>query len=95
MQLRRYSSIISHVNSFILLRCMQHRSPWEDCITNNTVSSSHHVQGSEGGPEVLWLLDVGHEVSGVYTCEVTAESPPTFLTANTSVTVVVVGENSL
>ncbi|XP_045102435.1 uncharacterized protein LOC123498933 [Portunus trituberculatus] len=44
----------------------------------------------EGGPEALWLLNVGHEASGVYTCEVTAESPPTFVTANASVTLVVI-----
>ncbi|XP_063869638.1 uncharacterized protein LOC135105437 [Scylla paramamosain] len=46
--------------------------------------------GGEEGPEALWLLNVGHEASGVYTCEVTAESPPTFVTANVSVTLVVI-----
>lgn len=68
---------------------------WEECITNNRTSSSPPAQGGEGGPEALWLLNVGHEASGVYTCEVTAESPPTFVTANVSVTLVVIGENTL
>lgn len=49
-------------------------------------------QGSEGGPEELWLLDVGQAASGVYTCEVTTEAPPTFLTANVSFIVTVIGE---
>ncbi|XP_069193642.1 uncharacterized protein [Procambarus clarkii] len=40
--------------------------------------------GREGEPENLWLLEVGPEAAGVYTCEVTTEAPPTFLSANAS-----------
>ncbi|XP_047478470.1 uncharacterized protein LOC125031630 [Penaeus chinensis] len=43
-----------------------------------------------GRPQELVLAQVNHNSAGVYTCEVTTEAPPTFLTANTSVTVHVV-----
>ncbi|KAG7162849.1 putative beaten path Ic-like, partial [Homarus americanus] len=46
--------------------------------------------GPEGEPEQVWLLEVGQEAAGVYTCEVTTEAPPTFLTANASITLHVV-----
>lgn len=52
-------------------------------------------QGPEGSPQELWLLDVQHEASGVYTCEVTTEAPPTFLTANVSFSVTVIGKACL
>ncbi|KAK8377726.1 hypothetical protein O3P69_013990 [Scylla paramamosain] len=61
---------------------------WRD--VNFLTSCELLVFGGEEGPEALWLLNVGHEASGVYTCEVTAESPPTFVTANVSVTLVVI-----
>ncbi|XP_042232966.1 uncharacterized protein LOC121873445 [Homarus americanus] len=48
--------------------------------------------GPEGEPEQVWLLEVGQEAAGVYTCEVTTEAPPTFLTANASITLHVVGK---
>ncbi|XP_069996603.1 uncharacterized protein [Penaeus vannamei] len=46
--------------------------------------------GEAGRPQELVLLQVDHHSAGVYTCEVTTEAPPTFLTANTSVTIHVV-----
>ncbi|XP_037798121.1 uncharacterized protein LOC119593262 [Penaeus monodon] len=46
--------------------------------------------GEAGRPQELVLVQVDHNSAGVYTCEVTTEAPPTFLTANTSVTVHVV-----
>ncbi|XP_063598687.1 uncharacterized protein LOC134775157 [Penaeus indicus] len=46
--------------------------------------------GEAGRPQELLLAQVDHNSAGVYTCEVTTEAPPTFLTANTSVTVHVV-----
>ncbi|XP_071539249.1 uncharacterized protein [Panulirus ornatus] len=63
-----------------------------DPVTNVTTPAlawfpSQGVQaqlGSDGGPDELWLLQAGHEAAGVYTCEVTTEAPPTFLTANAS-----------
>ncbi|XP_042884027.1 uncharacterized protein LOC122260707 [Penaeus japonicus] len=46
--------------------------------------------GEAGRPQELVLVNVDHNSAGVYTCEVTTEAPPTFLTANTSVTIHVV-----
>lgn len=60
-------------------------------LTGTNMTRPCFCQGQEGGPEELWLVDVGQEAAGVYTCEVTTEAPPTFLTANVSFTVTVIG----
>ncbi|XP_066970143.1 uncharacterized protein [Macrobrachium rosenbergii] len=54
------------------------------------VDGVHATLCSKGWGEELCLLEVNPSAGGIYTCEVTTEAPPTFLTANASVSLHVV-----